>query len=89
MSRPAIPTLILVGSLDDWTPAADCSDKLAGWGNDGPPVELVVYPGVHHGFFYPHLQPGRTLFGHHAEYNTEAAENAGHRLAAFLELHLN
>src|SRR5229473_3487589 len=43
-ARPGIPTLIFVGALDDWTPAADCSNKIASWGNDGPPVELVVYP---------------------------------------------
>ena len=49
-ARPEIPTLIFVGALDDWTPAADCSNKIASWGNDGPPVELVVYPGAHHGF---------------------------------------
>ena len=31
---PGIPTLIFIGMLDDWTPATDCSDKVAGWGND-------------------------------------------------------
>ena len=53
MARPGIPTLIFIGALDDWTPAADCSDKVARWGSDGPPVELVVYPGAHHGFSLP------------------------------------
>ena len=86
---PGIPTLIFIGALDDWTPAADCSDKIAGWGKDGPPIELVVYPGAHHGFFYPHLQPGTTLFGHWLEYNGEAADNASHRLHQFLDRHLN
>ena len=88
-ARPGIPTLIFIGALDDWTPAADCSDKIASWGNDGPPVELVVYPGAHHGFYYPHLQPGTTMFGHWLEYNREAADNARHRLLQFLERHLN
>jgi dienelactone hydrolase len=87
-ARPAIPTLILIGALDDWTLAADCSDKVAGWGNDGPPIELVVYPAVHHGFYYPHLQPGRTMFGHWLEYNGEAADNARQRLHRFLDHHL-
>lgn len=89
MARPGIPTLILIGALDDWTPAADCSRKIAGWGSDGPPVELVVYPGTHHGFFYPHLKPGQTLFGHWLEYNGEAADDASHRLHQFLDRHLN
>ena len=40
VARPGIPTLIFIGALDDWTPAADCSNKIASWGNDGPPVEL-------------------------------------------------
>ena len=89
MARPGIPTLIFIGALDDWTPAADCSNKIASWGNDGPPVELVVYPGAYHGFYYPHLQPGMTLFGHWLEYNGEAADNASHRLHQFLDRHLN
>jgi len=88
MARPGIPTLIFIGALDDWTPAADCSDKIASWGNDGPSVELVVYPGAHHGFYYPHLQLGMSLFGHWMEYNGEAAENASHRLHQFLDRHL-
>lgn len=87
-ARPGIPTLIFIGALDDWTPAADCTDKIAGWGNDGPPVELVVYPGAHHGFYYPHLQPGTILFGHRVEYNAAAADNADQRLHRFLDRHL-
>ena len=87
-ARPGIPTLILVGALDDWTPAADCSSKIASWGNDGPPVELVIYPGAYHGFYYSYLQPGRTLFGHWLEFNGEAADNADQRLHQFLDRHL-
>lgn len=87
-ARPVIPTIIFIGALDDWTPAADCSNKIAGWGNDGPPVELIVYPGVHHGFYYPQLQPGRTLFEHWLEYNGEAADNATQRLHQFLDRYL-
>jgi dienelactone hydrolase len=88
VGRPGIPTLIFIGALDDWTPAADCSDKIASWGDDGPPIDLVVYPGAHHGFYYPHLKPGTTLFGHWLEYNGEAADNASHRLQQFLDRHL-
>jgi len=88
-ARPGMPTLILIGALDDWTPAADCSNRLATWGKDGPPVELVVYPGVHHSFYYPHLQPGRTLFGHWLEFNGEAADDASRRLHQFLDRHLD
>ena len=87
-ARPGIPTLIFIGASDDWTPAADCTSKVASWGHDGPPVELTVYPGAHHGFYYPHLQPGTTMFGHWLEYNAEAAADATHRLRQFLDRHL-
>lgn len=89
MTRPAIPTLILIGALDDWTPAANCSNKIAGWGDDGPPIELVIYPGTYHGFYYSYLQPGRTMFGHWLEYNGEAADDADRRLRRFLDRQLN
>ena len=84
MGRLVIPTLILIGALDESTPAADCSDKIDAWGTDGPPIELVVYPGVHHSFFYPELQPGRKIFGHWLEYNEEAATDATRRCGNFL-----
>ena len=88
MTRPEIPTLIFTGALDAWTPAADCATKIATWGNNGPPVELVVYPGTYHGFYYPHLLPGRTMFDHWLECNGEAADDAGDRLHRFLDRHL-
>jgi dienelactone hydrolase len=88
-ARPGIPTLIFIGALDDWTPAADCSNKVAAWGNDGPPIELVVYPGAHHSFYYPHFQPGRTMLGHWLEYNEAAATDATRRMREFLKRHLN
>jgi dienelactone hydrolase len=87
-ARPGIPTLIFIGDLDDWTPAADCSNKVASWGTDGPPVELIVYPGAYHGFYYPQLQPGTMIFGHRLEYNGAAANDASHRLHQFLDQHL-
>jgi dienelactone hydrolase len=52
-------------------------------------AKLVVYPGAHHGFYYPHLQPGTSLFGHWLEYNGEAADNATRRLHELLDRHLN
>jgi dienelactone hydrolase len=87
--RPAIPTLILIGALDEWTPAADCSQKIDAWGTDGASIEQIVYPSVHHSFYYPEVQPGRTIFGRWAEYNEEAATDANRRMRLFLERHLN
>jgi dienelactone hydrolase len=87
-TRPEIPTLIFIGALDDWTPAEICSDKIHAWGNNGSPSELAVYPGTYHGFFYPHLQPGRTMFGHWLEYNGEAADDARLHMRQFLDRYL-
>jgi dienelactone hydrolase len=87
--RLVIPTLILIGALDQWTPAADCSAKIDAWRTDGVPIEQVVYPGVHHSFYYQELQPGRTMFGYWVEYNEEAATDASRRMREFLERHLD
>ena len=83
-ARPSIPTLIIVGELDDWTPANDCARALANWGNTGTPIQLVTYPGAHHAFDVEIFQPGRTMFGHWLEYNAGAAEDARRRIYAFL-----
>jgi dienelactone hydrolase len=83
-AHPSIPTLILVGELDDWTPARDCERALAHWGNAGAPVQLVTYPGAHHAFDVEIFQPGRMMFGHWTEYNAKAAEDARRRIYAFL-----
>jgi dienelactone hydrolase len=88
-ARPLIPTLILIGTLDEWTPAAGCSEKIDAWGTEEVPINLVVYPSVHHGFYYQELQPGRAMFGRWLEYNEEAAADATHRMQEFLKRHLN
>ena len=88
VARPGIPTLIFIGALDDWTPAEDCSRRIANWGSDGPPIELAIYPGAYHGFYYTYLQPGRTMFEHWLEYNGEAAGDTDRRLHQFLDRHL-
>jgi dienelactone hydrolase len=87
-ARPEIPTVIFIGALDDWTLASACAERIAIWGKDGPPIELVVYPGTYHGFYYTHMQPGRRMFGHWIEYNGAAAANARLRMRAFLERYL-
>ena len=78
-----IPTLILIGEADDWTPAAACRHMMA-MQQGGTPVRLIVYPGAHHGFDLPTLQPGRETFGHWIEYNAAAAESAKEEVKRFL-----
>jgi dienelactone hydrolase len=88
-----VPTLILIGENDDWTPAQDCRDMVAGrstlgMSRDGPEarmVRLTVYPNATHGFDATGLQPGRKLFGHWMEYNGDATERATQELHTFLD----
>jgi dienelactone hydrolase len=45
-----VPTLILIGSADDWTPAAACQQMVAGARGRSARVQIVVYPRAHHEF---------------------------------------
>ena len=45
------PLLMLVGQLDDWTPAAPCEQLAQGSGASGASrIQLLVYEGAYHGF---------------------------------------
>lgn len=56
-----VPTLILIGALDDWTRASACTAMMANRTGAGSPVRLIVYPGAHHAFDVTSLQPGRSI----------------------------
>jgi dienelactone hydrolase len=45
-----VPTLILIGSADDWTPASACQQMVAGAHGRSARAEIVVYPGAYHEF---------------------------------------
>jgi dienelactone hydrolase len=45
-----VPTLILVGGADDWTPAAVCQQMVAGARDRSARVQIVVFPGAQHEF---------------------------------------
>jgi dienelactone hydrolase len=45
-----IPTLILIGRADDWTPAATCEQMVAGARGRSAGALIVVYPGAYHDF---------------------------------------
>jgi dienelactone hydrolase len=48
--KPLAPLLILVGELDDWTPAEPCRRLAEAARAAGYPVEIKVYQGAHHSF---------------------------------------
>jgi dienelactone hydrolase len=88
-----VPTLIMIGELDDWTPAQECRNLAEGEDTYGVsrqkdlgiPVKLLIYPGAHHAFDAPNLKMPIELLGHHLEYNESAAEQASIALHEFLE----
>ena len=80
--RLEIPTLILVGAMDDVTPAADC-ERLAGR-QPGAMVKLIVYPRARHGFDNPEFGDGARLLGMWLAYDREAAQRSRAELRDFL-----
>lgn len=89
------PLLILIGELDDWTPAAPCEALASRARGAGQPVELVTYPGAYHSFDAVQGQlrqrtdvgarPGGSVT---LGPDPAAREDARRRVAAFLLQHL-
>jgi dienelactone hydrolase len=48
-----VPTLILVGALDDWTSVQECERMVAGARGRSARASIVVYPGAFHDFDHP------------------------------------
>ena len=78
----SVPTLVLIGEKDDWTPAALCQKV-----SDQPNFEVAVFPDSYHSFVSPMGKPMEYL-GHHIAYNEKAALDAQVRADAFLDAHL-
>lgn len=51
--EPTMPTLILHGEADDWTPAAPCIALAERLRHVPFPLETITYPEAHHGFDQP------------------------------------
>ena len=76
---------MLIGALDDWTPALDCEAMKLRRTGEGAPLKLIVYPGAYHAFDVATLRGRpRTYQGHHLEYNEAADRAAWSEAAAFL-----
>lgn len=50
-----IPTLILIGALDNWTPAKHCEDMVRNARGRSAQAVIVKYKGAHHAFDYDNL----------------------------------
>lgn len=91
--RPRVPTRILIGAADDWTPAAACEALGQRAREQGWPLEVSVYAGAYHGFDSPSgkvrlrsdvpngVNPGQ---GVHVGPDPAAREDANRKVAAFL-----
>lgn len=88
-----VPTLVLIGELDDWTLAAECRNMVDGrddWGisrhkGEGAAITLVVYPGAYHAFDLPSLKTSVQYLGHHLEFNQAATDRSIDAVREFLD----
>jgi dienelactone hydrolase len=78
---PSVPTLVLIGEKDDWTPAVACQ-AVKGKTN----FDLIVYPGATHGFTEPFEKPF-DVDGHHLAHDEAATADAQERVSAFIVRH--
>ncbi|WP_245310139.1 dienelactone hydrolase family protein [Bradyrhizobium jicamae] len=87
-----VPTLIMIGELDDWAPAQECRNLAEGrddWGisrekGKGFPIEIIVYPGAYHDFDVPNFATPVKVLGHHLEFNEAARDQSVDALRKFL-----
>lgn len=91
--RPSVPTRILIGAADDWTPAEPCERLGTRAHERGWPLEVTVYPGAHHGFDAPRgkvrlradvpngVAPGK---GVHVGADPATRDDANRKVDAFL-----
>jgi len=84
----AVPTLILIGDKDDWTPAKNCEQWMSLRPDKGAPVKLEVYPGAYHAFDFSGLKYGLSRFGHWMQYDPDAAARSTAEMHDFLAAHL-
>lgn len=85
-----VPTLILIGELDGWSPIKLCEWWMQRRDGRGAPVKLVVYPDAFHGFDNPGIRNGMDFtFGHWVKYDPDAAAQASSEVLNFLEDNLS
>ena len=77
-SKFSVPTIILIGEKDDWTPANLCTDIV-----DKTNVEITVYSGAFHSF----AAPGADLvyLGHRLLYDPVATTDGQRRALALIQ----
>lgn len=87
-----VPSLVLVGELDDWALANDCRNLVEGKDDygvsrqkgEGVPIKLIVLPGAYHAFDAPRNTP-ISFLGHHLEYSQSATDLSVIAVREFLD----
>jgi len=79
-----LPSLILVGDYDDWTPSKNCEAIKA----RTPSINLKVYPSTYHSFDDPRFLRGTAYVGHMLQYNELATRDAHAQVLQFLGKYL-
>jgi dienelactone hydrolase len=81
-TRLRLPTLILIGSADAVTPAADCQQLARN--QPAADLKLIVYPGAGHVFDDPQFAGGKQILGMRLQFNQGAAAQSRSALRDFL-----
>jgi len=77
------PAIVLIGELDDWTPAPPCRSLEQNARDDAHPMEVTIYPGAYHSFDF--AGPRRiNQYGKVLEDAPDATADSERRVDAFL-----
>lgn len=79
-----IPTLILIGELDDWSRAVECRWLTKRLDRNSAPLTLTIFPEAHHSFDSPSASAGMRHLGHLLRYNAAVTERAAAQTREFL-----
>jgi dienelactone hydrolase len=77
------PAIVLIGELDDWTPAPPCQSLHDRTREDAHPIDLAVYPGAYHSFDFPGPQRVNQ-YGKVLAHSADATTDAERRVDDFL-----
>ena len=83
-AKPLLPTLVLIGADDDWTPAEPCRQLGQIVGNEAR-LQVVVYPKTVHAFESASAVGFMNQQGHWLKGNSVSAADSFDRTRAFLD----
>jgi dienelactone hydrolase len=80
------PVIVFAGEKDDWTPARFCEEGKKRERAPGEEIELIIYPGVYHGF--DQRRPMIKYKGHVMAYDEQATADSQKRMQEFFTRYL-